>query len=148
MGHYLKAFIGHKESLTPIREKYDHSNLVGLSDEIFMIPMTDELFDEMNKLKTSSDILSFEFLNENIEMTTLELIGMKKLSYVESEFFGGQGGHIGIIWENGERTFVGDFRKDTMNEILKRFGVIRTEAKDEFEIIGLDRHRQTEDWIE
>lgn len=147
MGHYLKAFIGHKESLTPIREKYESSNLVSLSDEIFMIPMTDELFDEMNNLNTSPGILSFELLNENIEKITLELIGMKKLSYVESEFFGGQGGHIGIIWDNGARVYVGEFRKDTMNEILKRLGIIRTDVKDEFEIIGLNRHRHTEDWI-
>lgn len=147
MGHYLKAFIGNKESLTPILEKYESSKLVGLSDEISMIPMTDELFDDMNNLETSSGILSFEFLTENIEKKTLELIGRKKLAYVESEFFGGQGGHVGLIRENCERIFVGEFKRNTMNEILKKLGVIRTEIKDEFETIGLDRHRQTEDWI-
>lgn len=148
MGHFLKAFIGNKESLIPIREKYDSSRLIELSDKISMIPMTDELFDDINQLETSSEISSFEFLTENIERKTLELIGTKKLAYIESEFFGGQGGHIGLIWENRERCFMGDFKKSTMNEILKRLGVIRTGLKDEFETIGLDRHRQTEDWIE
>lgn len=121
MGHFLKAFIGHKDNLTPIREKFISAKSVNLNNEISMIPMTDELFDEMNKLETSPGIKSFEFLTENIEKKTLELIGNKKLAYVESEFFGGQGGHIGLIWNNGHRDFVGDFKKSTMNEILKKF---------------------------
>ncbi len=148
MGHYLKAFIGYKESLTPIREKYDRSYLVGLSDEIFMIPMTDELFDDINQLETSAEISSFEFLTENIEMKILELVENKKLAYVESEFFGGQGGHVGIIWKNRQRELIGGFDKSTVNQILKELGVIRSAAKDEYETIGLDRHRHTEDWIE
>ena len=148
MGHYLKAFIGHKESLTPILEKYESANLVCLSNDMLMIPMTDELFDEINNLDSSSEILSFQFLTDNIEKKTLELIGNKKLAYVESEFLGGQGGHIGMIWNNGERAFVGALNKNTMNAILKRLGVGRTVLKDEFETIGLYRHRQTEDWIE
>jgi len=148
MGYYLKAFIGNKESLTPIQEKYDDSKLIELSDEIFMIPMTDKLFDDINQLETSSEISSFEFLTENIEIKILKLVCDKKIAYVESEFFGGQGGHIGLIWENGERVFIGEFKRSTMNVVLEKLGVIRTEIKDEFETIGLDRHRQTEDWIE
>lgn len=147
MGHFLRAFIGDKENLTPIQEKYYSSKLIELSDNIFMIPMTDELFDEINQLETSSEISSFELLTKNIEKKILELIEGKKLAYVESEFFGGQGGHIGLLWENGHRTFMGDFKKSTMNEILKRLGVIRMGLKDEFETIGLDRHRYTEDWV-
>ena len=70
------------------------------------------------------------------------------MAYVESEFFGGQGGHIGLIWKDGEREFIGDFKKSTMNEILKKLGVIRNRNQDEFETIGLDRHRDTEDWTD
>lgn len=148
MGHYLKAFIGQKENLTPISDKYSNSKLVDLSDEVSMIPMTDELFDEINQSHTSSEVTGFEFLTENIENKTLDIIGNKKLAYVESEFFGGQGGHIGLIWKDGEREFIGDFKKSTMNEILKKLGVIRNRNQDEFETIGLDRHRDTEDWTD
>ncbi len=144
----MKAFIGRKENLTPIRDKYSNSNLVDLSDEISMIPMTEELFDEINQLDTFSGISSFEFLTENIENKTLDLIGDKKLAYVESDFFGGQGGHAGLIWKDGQREFIGDFKKSTMNEILKKLGVIRNGNQDEFETIRLDKHRNTEDWID
>ncbi|WP_156152608.1 hypothetical protein [Flammeovirga sp. OC4] len=148
MGYYLKAFIGQKESLVPIRNKYSNSKLVDLSDKISMIPITDELFDEMNQMENSSEIASFEFLTEYIENKTLDLIGNKKLAYFESEFFGGQGGHIGLIWVNGKREFIGEFKKDTLNKILKKLGVIRNGNQDEFETVGLDSHRNIEDWID
>ncbi len=148
MGYILRAFIGKKTYLTSIQVKYTSSKLVDLNHEISMIPMTDELFDEMNKMIITPGILSFKFLTENIEKITLQLIGNHELAYVESEFLGGQGGHVGIIWKNGKRNFVGHFKRNTMNEILNKLGVIKTSFKDEFETIGLNKHRHTEDWIE
>ncbi len=113
-----------------------------------MIPMTDELFDEINEMKPSSGISTFEFLTENIEQNTIQAIGNRELAYVESEFFGGQGGHIGIIWRDGKRDFLTESDKNSMNKILKRLGVNRSLLKDEFETIGLAENRHTEDWFE
>ena len=148
MGYTLKAYFGKEESLIPILEKYNESQKVNLNGEISMIPMTDELFDEINEMKQSSGISTFEFLTENIERKTIESIGNQELAYIESEFFGGQGGHIGIIWRNGKRDFLTEFDKNSMNKILKKLGVSRSLLKDEFETVGLAENRHTEDWIE
>lgn len=148
MGYTLKAYIGKEENLNPILEKYSESKKVNLSGGISMIPMTDELFDEINEMKSSSGISTFEFLTENIENKTIQIVENREIAYVESEFFGGQGGHIGIIWKNGKRDFLTESDKSSMNKILKRLGVNRTLLKDEFENVGLDKNRHTEDWIE
>lgn len=148
MGYTLKAYLGKEENLIPMLEKYSQSQKVQLNNEIFMIPMTDELFDQINEMKHSSGISTFEFLTENIEQKTIQVIENRELAYVESEFFGGQGGHIGIIWKNGKRDFLTESDKSSMNKILKRLGVNRTLLKDEFENVGLDKNRYTEDWIE
>lgn len=148
MGYTLKAYFGRKENLTPVLEKYTKSKLVELNSDISMIPMTAELFDEINQMETSSEIMRFEFLTKNVENQTLETIGSKELAYVESAFFGGEGGHIGLIWRNGERAFISDFDKRSMNEILKRLGVRKISSKDEFDSVGLGQYRHTEDWIE
>ncbi|PIA77436.1 hypothetical protein BFR04_08285 [Gaetbulibacter sp. 4G1] len=148
MGYTLKAYLGKEENLIPILEKYSQSQKVHLNNGIFMIPMTDELFDQINEMKHSSGISTFEFLTENIEQKTIQVIENRELAYVESEFFGGQGGHIGIIWKNGKRDFLTESDKSSMNKILKRLGVNRTLLKDEFENVGLDKNRHTEDWIE
>ena len=148
MGYTLKAYLGKEENLNPILKKYSESKKVNLNGGICMIPMTDELFDEINEMKSSSGISTFEFLTENIENKTIRVIGDNEIAYVESEFFGGQGGHIGIIWRNGKRDFLTESDKNSMNKILKRLGVNRTLLKDEFENVGLDKNRHTEDWIE
>jgi len=147
LGYTLKAFIGKEESLKPILEKYSKSQKVGLNKGISMILMSEELFDEINQMKPSNTISTFQFLTENIEQKIIEVIGNRELAYVESEFFGGQGGHIGIIWKKGIRDFLTQSDKKSMNKILKRLGVNRTLLKDEFETVGLTKNRHTEDWI-
>jgi len=148
LGYNLKAYIGKDENLNPILEKYRESIKVNLNGGISMIPMTNELYDEINEMKSSSRISTFEFLTENIEIKTIQIIENREIAYVESEFFGGQGGHIGIIWRNGKRDLLIEWHKSSMNKILKRLGVNRTWLKDEFEKVGLDKNRHTEDWIE
>jgi hypothetical protein len=148
MGYYLKAYIGKKENLNPILKKYTESHIIELENGISMIPMTDELFDEISNDEGGFAISKFEFLDRNVEQKTIDLVGDKEVAYVESEFFGGKGGHIGIIWKNKQRVFLGKFKKNTMNEVLKRLGVKRTPVKDEFETVGLDKNRYIEDWIE
>ncbi|CAL2101510.1 conserved protein of unknown function [Tenacibaculum sp. 190130A14a] len=148
MGYTLKAYIGKEENLNPILERYSESKKVNLNGGISMIPMTDELFDEINEMKPSSGISTFEFLTKNIEKKTIQTIENREIAYVESDFFGGQGGHIGIIWKNGKRDFLTKSDISSMNKILKRLGVNRTLLKDEFENVGLDKNRHTEDWIE
>ncbi len=148
MGYRLKAFIGTKESLVPIISKYAYAILVDLNDEISMISVTDELFDEINQMVKSTKIAPFSFLSHNLESKVLKLIGNATLAYVESDFFGGHGGHAGLIWKNGIREFVRGIEHGTLNEILGKLGVIRSESQDEFKTVGLDRHRDTEDWIE
>ncbi len=148
MGYTLKAYIGKKENLSSIAKRFNAALIIDLNHGFSLVPMTEELFDEMNKLKASVGISTFVLFNENLEQKTIEIIQNKELAYIESDFFGDQGGHIGIVWKNGKRDFLGKFKKDTMNKVLKRLGVKKTLFKDEFETIGLDKNRHTEDWID
>ncbi len=113
-----------------------------------MILMTDKLFDEINEMNSSSGVSTFRFLTENVEQKILQTIGKRTLAYAESEFFGGQGGHIGVVWKNGKRDLLTKLDKSSMNKILTRLGARRTSLKDEFEAVGLAKQRRTEDWIE
>ena len=61
MGYTLKAYIGKKENLNPILEKYSESQKVDLNKSFSMILMTDELFDEINQMERSSGF-SIRFL--------------------------------------------------------------------------------------
>ncbi len=146
--YILKAFIGKKENLISIAKVFNSSQLVDLDYGISMIPMTDELFNEMNNSSQSDSISIFEYLNCHIETAILNIIKNKEIVYAESEFFGGDGGHIGIIWKNNKRVYLGEFGKDTMNVILRKIGVEKEFSKDEFDTVGLGMNRSTESWLQ
>lgn len=86
-----------------IKEVYPLSTIIELGQGISIIPFTEQLYDEINKFVKSDTILSFEYFTSNIEQQILKTIGLRKIAYVEAEYFGGEGGQIGIIWEDGQR---------------------------------------------
>ncbi len=148
MGYILKAIFGKKSDLNPIILRYSKSKIIELERELSIIPMTEDLYDEINNFRVSNTILSFELLSENLEKEVLDLIGDSKIAYVESEFHGGKGGHSGIIWEDKKRKIIMDYDLDSMNKILKELGIKKESNKDEFDTVGLSKYRMTEDWIQ
>jgi hypothetical protein len=70
------------------------------------------------------------------------------LAYIEAEYFGGEGGQSGIIWKDGKRTAEFAYRQEVINNVLRYFGIIANENQDEFDTLGLGRHRNTRDWME
>lgn len=79
------------------------------------------------------------------------------LAYVEAEYFGGTGEQHAAVWDGGVLAWgpisIG-FRQaisaegTAISRALRRIGVVNTgEAYDEFEAVGLRRHRHLEDWL-
>jgi hypothetical protein len=80
------------------------------------------------------------------------------VGYLEAEFFGGVGTQAAMAWWD-DRVLVGpvsfelggpdqvELARSPFNQVLRRLGVQRGEAIDEFEAVGLNRHRSTEDWV-
>ncbi len=144
MGYSLHGFIGEKDVLSVF--DYQNAKLIHLFDKLYLIPLTGELFDEVNDFRTNNGIEKFELLTTDIENEILKVIGDRMLSYVEAEYFGGEGGQSGIMWKNGKRIFHETFSKDTINKILKEFGIKNKLFKDRFDTVGLGKYRNTDDW--
>ena len=74
-----------------------------------------------------------------------ELSAMGSVAYVEAEFFGGAGTQACALFAGGKagRVLVSP---NAINEALKWLNVSAGEAVDEFEAVGLGRHRETESW--
>jgi hypothetical protein len=148
MGYYLQAFIGKISDLKVLATRYDKAKEIDIGQGLTLIPMTEELFDQINNLVASNSIDKFEYLTDNIENEILKHIGNTKLAYVEAEYFGGQGGQIAIIWNNNKREQFFEFGQDKINGVLKNFGIKSKIGSDEFDTVGLGRHRNTIQWIE
>jgi hypothetical protein len=64
------------------------------------------------------------------------------VAYVEAEYFGGVGEQRATLWRDGVAEDL-----PALNEALRALGVRRTGGRDEFDTIGLGRHRTTQDWL-
>ena len=148
MGYNLKAFIGQVESLESATTQFKNAKLISLTQQIVLIPMTGDLFNEINDSRVNNDIDGYEYLTTNIELEILKTIHTGLIAYIEVEYFGGTGVQNGILWKNGKRIFEQSGTKDVVNSILKQFGITCSKSRDEFETVGLSRHRYTEDWLD
>jgi len=147
MGYYLQAFIGRQQDLQLIQSAYPLSNLIYLGQGISLIPMTESVFDQINQDKISENI--FEYLTTNVEIEVLKRIGDREIAYIEAEYFGGEGGQVGIIWKDGHRYKIFPYGQDVINEVLRLFKVKKGLFKtDEFETLNLNKHRNSRDWID
>ncbi|GAA3114916.1 hypothetical protein GCM10017687_30150 [Streptomyces echinatus] len=78
------------------------------------------------------------------------------VAYVEAEYFGGVGEQRAAVWVDGTLA-LGPLDEPTrkrfsrpvspISQALRRLGARRTLGEDEFEAVGLDSHRNNEDWL-
>jgi len=148
MGYYLQTFICKQDDAGLLTNHLDKALRVDLDQGLCLIPMTEELFDQINNFEQSNSIDRFEFLTDRIETRVLQLIEDNKVAYVETAYFGGQGGQIAIIWNNNKRDKSLAFGQGRINEILKDFGVLAEKGLDEFTTLGFGIKRHTRDWLE
>ncbi|MGW5611730.1 hypothetical protein ACWEWI_37895 [Streptomyces sp. NPDC003753] len=78
------------------------------------------------------------------------------VAYVEAEYFGGVGEQRAAVWADGVLA-VGPLdvpakkwlsrAASPISQALRQLGARSGLGKDEFEAVGLDRHRNNDDWI-
>lgn len=68
------------------------------------------------------------------------------LAYVEAEYFGGDGVQAYALFTKGKVVSQPVVSSSAINDALRYLGVSKGEFRDEFEAVGLDRYRNTDDW--
>lgn len=71
----------------------------------------------------------------------------RTIAYIEAEVFGGSGSQASVISTNGVQVGHPIVDHDAINLALRNLCVIKGSAIDEFEAVGLGRHRDTEEWL-
>ena len=84
------------------------------------------------------------------------------LAYVETDYFGGDGGQAAVAWTAGRLAFGPALTRDyweggnfhqtplldgAINQAVRLLGVDRGAVRDEFDALGLGRHRSNESWL-
>ena len=144
MGYYLQALIGHHGALHRHSKEFRSCRIVSLRADIAMIPLTDEFLEEIG----DDDIAeNFDKLSHPLEAWTLQISQDSPVACVEAEYFGGTGNQSAVVWNHGLRVLGPIHAPDAINQALRLLGINAGSARDEFDAIGLGRHRDTVSWL-
>ena len=118
-----------------------------------MVPLGEELVQHIQRSSagasppTGSVSGAFEFLSPAIEAWARSLSMSTAIAYFETEYFSGEGFERSVLWAHGEIS-LGPFEgAGSINAALKALGVVATPGVEEFEYVGLGRHRTLDEWL-
>jgi hypothetical protein len=124
-----------------------------------LVPITPHVFGRLGGGTGKPFGDTFWFLSSGIEALARRVSHRGPIAYLEAEMFGGTGTQAMVVWRHGE-VWLGPATTEfewpppdpasnpqwAFNQALRKLGVTRGEAFDEFDTLNLGRHRQTEDW--
>src|SRR5262245_35252043 len=139
MAYALQAFIGDFERLAA--HAPPKGVVVALAQGKGMIPFTNE-FRKEHGFRSRPMMDGEPALPEAIAFMGKNLSSGGCVAYVEAEFFGGDGTQAAMIWENGNSRGEPFVEQHAINAALRALGVSVGGAFDEFDAIGLGRHRE------
>lgn len=149
MGHSVSGVM----AKLPLLEQFSFENSlhppIPLFRELAFLPLRDEDLDSFLPLPLTGEVQGFNNLSDQLQASLSRASLAGPLVYFETEYHGGVGSQGAIVYHNGQSAYgpkVGDI--GPINEALSHLGVLVTPpARDEFETVGLQLHRHTEDWL-
>ncbi|MGC9381237.1 hypothetical protein [Streptomyces sp. MH13] len=155
MGYELQAVIAGDELLRAASRGVAGARVVPLRQGLSLMPMTDEVFGAVTD-GSAVRALGFWKLPGGFEISLARWSAAGPVAYVEAEYFGGVGEQRAAVWADGALA-VGPLdvpaRKwmvravSPISQALQQLGVKRSLGGDEFEALGLGRHRNADDWM-
>lgn len=145
MGFCLQALIGDQQTLLRHAPDFHHAQVVSLAQGMAIIPLTDDLYGEIG---VGGEVDFFFKLSTQVEEWGERISESAAVGYIEAEFFGGIGDQSSVVWRDGSRWQGPLHTGNAINEALRLLGARRNSPLDEFDSVGLGRHRDTAAWLE
>jgi hypothetical protein len=163
MGHHINALLGTSEALKNFGMRLGMPVPTKLSFGLVIIPLDEQRLDAI-AMSVEPTIAGFTYLTPCMAQE-IAVTARGPALYIETDYFGGMGSQSAAYFENGglrwwgaesseealarsslaelyQKTASGG--KSPINEGLSRLGVGRSETRDEFDEIGLQRFTSLE----
>ena len=150
MAYSLEALIG--PTLGPLSaiDGVPPLTVVALPHDLGLLPLVPELLKALGPVAEAAEVERLEdlpYVKPGVLWLAEKLSAGGKVAYVEAEFFGGVGEQASAGWEQGQVAFAPLNAQDAINRALRWLGVTAEGEDDEFDTLGLGRHRFTERWV-
>ena len=150
MGHTVTGLIAKPATLSAFAQKHSLHAPIALAAGLAILPLRDDDIDAFLKPSQSRHREGFIYLSEELLRALNAASFDGPLVYFETDYAGGAGTQGAVVLRDGALAFGPKCaRLGPINEALALLGVrVVAPARDEFETVGLHRHRSTEDWLE
>jgi hypothetical protein len=153
IGYELTAVVA-AEPLLWAKADLPGSRVIAVGLGFAVLPLPDPVCQDMDQRYGGEFEAGFTYLRAGFaaQLARWSLDGA--LAYVEADFFGGRGGQCAVVWEKGTRVLtirspVTPGQRSPISQALRRLGVETEDGGwDEFDAVGLGRHRRTECWLQ
>jgi hypothetical protein len=123
-----------------------------LGSSLSMIPLSEDLIAEIQdsgRAPSGATVAgAFEFLLPGVEAWAQQLSSDTAVAYIETEYVGGEGFERAGVWSGGKIALGPLDGAGSINQALRALGVQPRAGIEEFELVGLGRHRSLDEWLQ
>lgn len=152
MGHHLEALVIPETAVVQVRGELQHTRAIALTGGLHLVPIVDASFDALReRFPAAPDPFCPEFwkLVGPIVLVAKSLSHTGAVAYIETDYFGDVGEQAAIVWRVGEVVMpAAKGKRGPVNAALRLLGANAGLSTDEFDAVGLGRHRHTDDWLD
>ena len=150
MAYVLSAFLGDREAMSRLAQHLAGCRVLELPQGITMIPFNEVARRAAGTMPPRDEAgpgWPFSDVERHAVESLVRVAGLGKIVYVEVEYFGNAGGQSAIGWQDGQCCFGPKHAPaGIVNEAMRFLGVQAAKGQDEFDTLGLGKHRRTEAW--
>jgi hypothetical protein len=156
--HDVKALIAKSNELAAGVRQFESAIVCPLVQGFSLSPITDALAKELAVYPVESKVTlakPIRDLSEGLHALAIEISQHCPVAYVSTYYFGGQGGQDALVWDKGSLRFSPTAQgynqgwpNSPISQALRMIGVVATKGMDEFDTVGLGKHRETHVWAE
>jgi hypothetical protein len=151
----LEAVVATEPVLRELAAGVPEARVVLLGQHLSLLPMTDAPFDAVT-VAGAPELDGFWKAHAGLGRLLAACSATGPAAYVEADYFGGTGTQSAQVWDVG-KVALGPLHKgeqekfaaggSPISQALRRLGVTKGDHVDEFDAVGLGRHRRTDDWL-
>ena len=156
--HHVTALIAKSETLAARTRQFDYAIVCPLVQSFALLPITEALAEELAVYQSGTKAALTEPIpgvSDGLHALAIEISHDSPVAYITTSYFGGRGGQDALLWNKGGLRFSPatpgydqNWPNSPISQALRGIGVVAEDGMDEFDTVGLGKHRETQQWAE
>jgi len=154
--HEVEALVAKIDSLAAGVHQFKSAILCPLAQSFALLPVTEALAKELVAHRTEAKAAAdkpIQQISDALQNLAVDISRSSPVVYINTYYFGGRGGQDALVWDKGSLMFSPTTQgynqvwpNSPISQALRIIGVVAEPGMDEFDTVGLGRHRETHRW--